>query len=96
MFNGELYVGKFHAYLEDAYFSYKAFKVEVQQSSYASLLANPMKPEDGNQPIELLSTFSNLKGEILIDEPTARSGRSKTNTAYPFVWMRLLKVYRTG
>jgi len=83
IFNGELYVGKFHAYLEDAYFSYKAFKVEVQQSSYASLLANPMKPEDGNQPIELLSAFSNLKGEILIDEPTARSGRSKTNTAYP-------------
>lgn len=83
LFNGELYVGKFHAYLEDAYFSYNAFKVEVQQSSYASLLANPMKPEDGNQPIELLSTFSNLKGEILIDEPSARSGRSKTNTAYP-------------
>jgi hypothetical protein len=83
VFNGELYVGKFHAYLDDAYFSYEAFKVNVQQSSYASLLSNPIRPEDGNQPIELLSAFSNLKGEILIDEPTARSGRSKTNRAYP-------------
>lgn len=83
VFNGELYVGKFHAYLDEAYFSYEAFKVNVQQSSYASLLSNPIRPEDGNQPIELLSAFSNLKGEILIDEPTARSGRSKTNRAYP-------------
>ena len=83
IFDGELYVGKFHAYLEDAYFSYNSFKVEVQKSSYASLIANPMKPEDGNQPIELLSSFSNLTGEILIDEPASRSGRSKSNMAYP-------------
>ena len=50
-----------------------------------------MNPQDGDQPIELVSTFANLKAEILIDEPTAKSGRSATNKAYP----RLIVPYTT-
>ena len=82
-FNGELFTGKLQVVLKDGYFSYKDFKVKVQHSKYAGLVVNPLAPQDGDQPIELVSSFADLSAEILIDEPNARSGRSKTNKNYP-------------
>ena len=90
-FNGELFTGKLKVVLKDAYFSYENFKFKINQSDFAGLVVDPMNPQDGDQPIELVSTFANLKAEILIDEPTAKSGRSATNKAYP----RLIVPYPT-
>lgn len=83
IFKGDLSVGKFQATLTDAYFSYQDFKIKLNQSTFAGLAVNPMRAEDGKDLIPLLSTFSNLKGELLLDEVTSKSGRSKTNGAFP-------------
>lgn len=83
IFRGELVVGKFQATMKDAYFSYNDFKIKLNQSSFAGLVCNPLQEKDGPDPIPLLSTFSNLRGEILLDEPQSKSGRSKTNGAFP-------------
>jgi len=80
---GDLFVGKFQASLNDGYFSYQDFKLKLNSTSFAGLLAKPLKVEDGSDLIPILSTFSNLKGEILIDEPMAKSGRSSTNGKFP-------------
>ena len=82
-FKGYLAAGKFFAILKDAYFSYSKFKVSLIESSYASLVVNPMDPNDGDQPIEMVSAFASLQGEILIDEPSSKSGYSKSNKAFP-------------
>ena len=83
IFKGQLLAGKLFTELKDAYFSYAEFKVQLNNTTYAALVVNPMVAADGDQPIELVSSFANLKGEILIDEPTSKSGRSKTNKAFP-------------
>jgi len=83
IFKGDLIVGKFQSTLTDAFFSYHDFKIKVNHSTFAGLNVNPLKAQDGNERIALRSTFSNLKGELLIDEPAAKSGRSKTNGVYP-------------
>ncbi|MFM7595539.1 MAG: hypothetical protein ACKO4Y_05105, partial [Flavobacteriales bacterium] len=83
VFKGQLLAGKIFVQLNDGYFSYAQFKVKLNQTSYAALVVNPLNPSDGDQPIELVSSFANLKGEILIDEPSSKSGRSKTNKSFP-------------
>jgi len=83
VFKGELVVGKFRAKLSDASFHYNEFKLKLNASSFAGLVVNPLRAEDGKEGIPLLSTFSNLKGELLLDEPTSKSGRSTTNQTYP-------------
>ena len=83
IFKGDLIVGKFQATLSDAFFSYNDFKINLNKSTFSGLVVNPLKAEDGDASIALRSTFSNLRGELLIDEANAKSGRSKTNSVYP-------------
>ena len=82
-FKGQLSAGKFFAILNDAYFSYSKFKISLLESAYAALVVNPLNPSDGDQPIEMVSSFASLQGELLIDEPGSKSGISKTNMGYP-------------
>lgn len=82
-FKGDLIVGKFEATLNEGWFSYEDFKVKLNQTSRATLAVTPLRPEDGLFPIELFNSFANLKGEILIDEPTSKSGKSTTNKMFP-------------
>ena len=82
-FKGNLNCGKFVGQVQEGYFSYVDFKIKLNKLSYAGLVVNPLRKEDGQDPIELLSSFANLKGELLIDQPTSRAGQSKTNGNYP-------------
>lgn len=83
IFNGKVYAGKFYSEVSDAYFSYKDFKMKIEHSKYAGLIINPIKSEDGDQPIPLVNSFANLKGEILFDQPSSRNGKGNENSNFP-------------
>jgi hypothetical protein len=85
VFNGDLLIGKLQVAMKAAYFSYDRFKVSVKNAQYAALNVNPLNPQDGSDPITVVSNFYNLTADIMIDEPNAKSGRSKTNSVYPKV-----------
>ena len=82
-FKGLLSVGKFSSLVKDAYFSYQDFKFVLKDLDYSVLSVNPLKQGDGSDKIEMGSSFSELKGEILIDKPTSKSGKNNDNTTYP-------------
>ncbi len=82
-FKGWLSSGKFNALVNEAYFRYEDFKFQLNSLDYAVLNVRPLKKEDGENPIEMLSSFSYLRGELLIDLPSSRSGKGNLNTTYP-------------
>jgi hypothetical protein len=82
-FKGWLTSGKFNAQVLDADFRYDDFKFQLNALDYAALNVRPLRKEDGENSIEMLSSFSYLKGELLIDHPSSRSGKSNLNSTFP-------------
>ena len=82
-FKGLLLAGKFASIVKDAYFSYQDFKFILKDLEYTVLRVNPLRQEDGSDVIEMGSSFSELKGELLIDNSSSRSGKGSDNSSYP-------------
>ena len=82
-FKGLLLAGKFASIVKDAYFSYQDFKFILKDLEYTVLRVNPLRQEDGSDVIEMGSSFSELKGELLIDKSSSRSGKGPENSSYP-------------
>lgn len=80
---GLLLAGKFASIVKDAYFSYADFKFTLKELDYSVLRVNPLRPADGTDAIEMGSSFSELKGELLVDRPNSKSGKATDNHAYP-------------
>ena len=83
LFNGIINSGKFTATVREATFLYDKFSIRFSQAQKASFKVNPMRKEDGDTPIPLFNSFSNLTAELIIDEPTMKNGRSEKEDVYP-------------
>ena len=83
IFNGTVNSGKFTASVRGATFSYDKFSLRFSKAQNASFRVNPLRKEDGNAPILLFNTFSNLSAELIIDEPSMKNGRSEKDDNFP-------------
>lgn len=86
-FCGWLVSGKMEIHTPLSKFDYESFKVNVLSSDYAFFRVNPLNPQDASpgETIPMLSSISNFKGELLIDNPENRSGRKGKNSQFPIL-----------
>jgi hypothetical protein len=93
IFSGWVNAGKLEINVSDGYFDYGKFLIQINESDQTYIRANPMRPEDGRTPIVTQSYISGVKGEILIDDPTNKSG-AKDKLQFPKLVSRIpTKVY---
>ncbi|MEN9301806.1 MAG: hypothetical protein RL264_235 [Bacteroidota bacterium] len=84
-FNGWLVSGKMEIHTDEGFFDYENFKVTIPSSSEAFLRVNPLRKEDGGDPIAMVSTISGLKGDLQIDRKDSKNGKIAKNGEYPIL-----------
>jgi hypothetical protein len=84
-FCGWLVSGKLEIHTPLSKFDYQSFKIQVMSSDYVFLRVNPLNSQDAaaGETIPMISSISNFKGELEIDDPTNRSGKSRSNAQFP-------------
>jgi len=88
IFSGWVNSGKIEININDGYFDYSKFLIQINESDQTYIRANPMRPEDGRTPIVTQSFIAGVKGEILIDDPSNKSG-TKDKLQYPKLVSRI-------
>lgn len=86
-FTGWLVSGKFEVHTPLSKFDYEDFKIQILSSDYSFFRVNALNPDDAapGETIPMISSISNLKGEIQIDEKSNRSGKVGQNTKFPLL-----------
>jgi hypothetical protein len=86
-FCGWLVSGKFEIHTPLSKFDYQSFKVNILSSDYAFLRVKPLNPQDApaGETIPMISSISNFRGELQIDDPSNRSGKKGKNGQFPLV-----------
>lgn len=94
-FNGWASAGKWTLNIKDGIYDYAANKINIPYAESASFRVNPLKEEDGKNPIPLQSSIVGVKGALLVDNPENRSGiKEKLFPGYPkLVSKELTKVF---
>jgi hypothetical protein len=82
-FKGYINSGKLEVDAEISDFSYDLFKFNINKSNKTSLHVKPMSEKDGNRAITLKTEITGIVGELMIDDPTNRSGNNKKISGYP-------------
>ncbi len=94
IFNGWMNTGKMEINALDAKFVYEDNKVKLLKTESSLFRVAPLKKEDGEHPIETGSVISGITGELFVDAPSNRSGKSKTVTDFPKITVfNNVKVY---
>lgn len=84
-FSGWINAGKMELNTKASKFKYNDYKIEVLSTHESLFRVRPLKKEDGVNSIPMISTISGISGEILIDDPTNRSGNKKGFEKYPYL-----------
>ena len=84
-FSGWINAGKLEFHTIESKFIYEDFKVKIINSDEAFLRVKPLSKEDGFEDIQMLSSISNLQGDLFIDDPLVKSGKQSSNSKYPFL-----------
>ena len=82
-FSGWLNAGKLEVETIDAQYIYSDNKVKLNKTGSSLFRVLPLKPEDGDHPISMASAVSGIEGDLFVDDPANRSGKSKKITDYP-------------
>lgn len=82
-FSGWLYAGKIEINTTAANFEYEEFKVKLLETKESVFKVLPMEKEHGPGMVKMLSSISGISGELLIDDPTNKSGKNKSFDSYP-------------
>ncbi len=83
LFNGWMNTGKMEINTLDAQYVYAENKVKLNKTESSLFRVSPLTEKDGTRPIPMGSAVSGIQGEILVDSPSNRSGKSKTITDFP-------------
>lgn len=84
-FTGWIKAGKLEMNTKASKFKYEDYKIEVLSTSESLFTIRPLKQEDGVNSIPMISTISGISGEILIDDPSNRSGINEGFDKYPYL-----------
>lgn len=82
-FSGILYAGKMEIDAVSASFEYDSFKVKLLETTKSVLNVQPRKSEDGPSLVRMVSSISGISGEVLIDNPSNKSGLNAFFDDYP-------------
>ncbi len=94
LFKGWLNTGKMEINTLDAQYVYSDNKVKLNKTESSLFRVSPLTEKDGNRPIPMGSAVSGIIGELFVDAPNNRSGKSKTITDFPKITVNnTVKVY---
>lgn len=82
-FSGWVSSGKFEINTQEANYSYASNKINLLKTEKSYFRAKPFSAKDGNTSIALGSPINGIVGEIVVDDPSNRSGMKKEITNYP-------------
>lgn len=82
-FAGWLNSGKIEINTYSANYNYRDNKFNLLKTGESLLRVKPLQETDGQKPIAMVSNINGIKGELLIDDPTNRSGNNKKFQDYP-------------
>ncbi len=83
--SGWIQSGKFLAHSIHSSFDYDSFSISIDSADEAYLRVNPLSRRDGDEPIDMASSFSGFQGTLYIDDSTLRSGRNRYNANFPYL-----------
>ncbi len=83
VFSGWVNSGKWEVKIEKGNYVYEDNKFNIFDSDVAYFNAKPFRKEDGNRAIPLQSVIDGIEGELLIDDPSNRSGLKQGFDQYP-------------
>lgn len=94
LFNGWMNSGKMEINTLDAQYIYAENKVKLKKTESSLFRVSPLTEKDGVRPIAMASAVSGIEGELFVDAPSNRSGKSKTVTDFPKISVfNTVKVY---
>jgi hypothetical protein len=94
LFSGWMNSGKMEINALEAKFVYVDNKVKLLKTESSLFRVAPLKKEDGERPIATGSVISGITGELFVDAPSNRSGKSKSVTDFPKITVfNNVKVY---
>ncbi len=82
LFSGAVSAGKLETYPNDATFDYENYKIHLLDVNQTLLRVRPIYG-GFDKLVPMVSHIEKVKGEILIDDPTNRSGNNEKITDYP-------------
>ncbi len=82
-FFGWIISGKLEIDAEESNYVYAANKINLFKTNNTVFRVRPMKEEDGKESITMVNEINGIRGEILVDDPTNRSGNNKKITDFP-------------
>jgi hypothetical protein len=82
-FSGYINAGKMEVDADISDFRYNEFKFNLTKTNNTNFRVRPMAEQDGNRAIEIKSKLNGIVGELLVDDPTNRSGKNKKFNFYP-------------
>lgn len=84
-FAGWISSGRWQINIKEGNYSYEKNKFNIFKSDIALFNVPPFRKEDGTQAIPLQSKIVGLKGDLLVDDVSNRSGLSKKFNNYPII-----------
>ena len=101
-FIGTISSGKLILNVLASTFNYKQFKFTIQKTHKSTFRVKPLKAEDGNRPMVMMSSINGIVGELFVDDPSNRSGLNTKIKGYPqmkvtrpsFVYYNSMGIYR--
>ena len=84
-FSGTLQAGKCEIQTKFSKFDYENFQVNLLTTERTAFRVRPLRKEDGQESILLLSSIKGLRGTLRIDEPDNKAGKPNESTQYPIL-----------
>ena len=82
-FSGTLQAGKCEIQTRFSKFDYENFQVNLLTTENTVFRVRPLRKEDGQESILLLSELKGLRGTLRIDTPDNKAGKPTDNTQFP-------------
>jgi hypothetical protein len=82
-FSGWVNAGKLEINAYSANYNYRDNKFMLLKTGETIFRVRPLQETDGQKSIVMVSNLNGIQGELLVDEPTNRSGNNKKVIGYP-------------
>jgi hypothetical protein len=84
-FIGWVNAGKFESHVLVGKYHYETNKIMLAKTNKSRFNIRPLRPEDGSKPMAMSSYIYGVSGEIIIDDPSNRSGNDLKINQFPLL-----------